>query len=218
VKFIGTVIVVLLFGLSAVNQVNGEDMKTASQWKTLTQTQRRAWNAWAKSNKVLLDDGNTRFVSGRKAMTMVLRNRTVAGQALDPTVVPAAFAWQVGVLSLRDAGPWTVNMGYIGFRVEQILAAGTKWFVWATPPLDSDAPNPQAQMRFITCLTLGALAANSLTPDLGPSYLPVCGSWDGPGLDGEWPTDKFIWLRVQQYANGQLGPGVTFKGWIQIEL
>jgi len=152
VKFIGTVIVVLLFGLSAVNQVKGEDMKTASQWKTLTQTQRRAWNAWAKSNKVLLDDGNTRFVSGRKAMTMVLRNRTVAGQALDPTVVPAAFAWQVGVLSLRDAGPWTVNMGYIGFRVEQILAAGTKWFVWATPPLDSDAPNPQAQMRFITCL------------------------------------------------------------------
>ena len=193
-------------------------MKASSLWKTLTQTQRRAWNAWAKSNKVLLDDGNTRFVSGRKAMTMVLRNRAVAGQALDPTVVPAAFAWQVGALSLRDAGPWTVNMGFIGFRVEQILAAGTKWFVWATPPLDGDAPNPQAQMRFVTCMTLGALAVNDLVPDIGPAYLAVLGSWDGPLLDGEWPTDKYMWLRVAPYANGQLGPSVTFKGWITMEL
>jgi hypothetical protein len=218
VKIIGMVIAVLLFGFSVVNQVKGEDMKTASQWKTLTPTQRRAWNAWAKSNKVLLDDGNTRFVSGRKAMTMVLRNRTVAGQAPDPSVVPAAFAWNTGALSLRDAGPWTVNMGFIGFRVEQILAAGTKWFVWATPPLDGNTPNPQAQMRFIKCMNLGALAVNDLVPDIGPSYLAVWGSWDGPGADGEWPTDKFMWLRVQQYANGQLGPSVTFKGWITVEL
>lgn len=193
-------------------------MKLSNLWKSLTRDQRRAWNAWAKSNKVLLDDGNVRRVSGHKAMTMVLRNRTVAGQALDPSVVPAAFAWNTGALSLRDAGPWTVNLGFIGFRVESALPLATKWFVWATPPLDGNTPNPQAQMRFITCLTLGALAANSLTPDLGPSYLPVCGSWDGPGLDGEWPTDKFIWLRVQQYANGQLGPSATFKGWIQVEL
>ena len=195
-KIIGMVIAVLLFGFSAVNQVKGEDMKTASQWKTLTQTQRRAWNAWAKSNKVLLDDGNTRFVSGRKAMTMVLRNRAVAGEAANPTVVPAAFAWQVGALSLRDAGPWTVNMGFIGFRVEHILAAGTKWFVWATPPLDGNTSNPQAQMRFIKCMTLGALSVNDLVPDIGPAYAPVWGSWDGPGADGAWPTDKYIWLRV----------------------
>ncbi len=217
-KFIGMFIAVLLFGIGAVNQVKGDDMKTANQWKTLTRTQRRAWNAWAKSNKVLLDDGNTRFVSGRKAMTMVLRNRAVAGEAANPTVVPASFAWQVGALSLRDAGPWTVNMGFIGFRAEQILAAGTKWFVWATPPLDGNTPNPQAQMRFITCMTLPVLAFDDLTPDIGPAYQAVLGLWDGPGLDGAWPTDKYIWLRVQQYANGQLGPSVTFKGWITVEL
>lgn len=193
-------------------------MKLSNLWKTLTRDQRRAWNAWAKSNKVLLDDGSLRFVSGHKAMTMVLRNRAVAGEAASPTVVPAAFAWQVGALSLRDAGPWTVNMGFIGFRVEQILAAGTKWFVWATPPLDSDAPNPQAQLRFVTCMTLAALAVNDLVPDIGSAYLAVLGSWDGPLLDGEWPTDKYMWLRVQQYANGQLGPSATFKGWITMEL
>lgn len=193
-------------------------MKASSLWKTLTRTQRRAWNAWAKSNKVLLDDGNTRFVSGRKAMTMVLRQRAAAGDMANPTIVPTAFAWNTGALSLRDAGPWTMNQGYIGFRAEQILAAGTKWFVWATPPLDGDAPNPQALMRFITCMNLGALVFDDLTPDIGPAYLAVLGSWDGPGLDGEWPTEKFMWLRVQQYANGQLGPSVTFKGLITLEL
>jgi hypothetical protein len=151
-------------------------------------------------------------------MTMILRNRATAGDAANPTVVPAAFAWNNGALSLRDAGPFTVNVGYVGFRVEQILAAGTKWFVWATPPLDGNTPNPQAQLRFIKCMALAALAINDLTPDIGPSYLPVCGSWDGPGLDGYWPTNKYMWLRVQQYANGQLGPSVTFKGQIQIEL
>ena len=193
-------------------------MKLANFWKTLTRDQRRAWNAWAKSNKVFLDDGSLRHVSGHKAMTMILRNRTVAGDAASPTVVPATFAWNVGALSLRDAGPWTVNMGYIGFRTEQILAAGTKWFVWATPPLDGTTPNPLAQMRFIKCMTLGAMPANNLVPDIGPDYAAACGSWDGPGLDGAWPTDKYIWQRLQQYANGQLGPSVTFKGWIQEEL
>lgn len=193
-------------------------MKLSNLWKTLTRDQRRAWNAWAKSNKVLLDDGSLRFVSGHKAMTMILRNRATAGDAANPTAVPAAFAWNVGTLSLRDAGPFTVNMGYVGFRVEQNVAAATKWFVWATPPLDGNTPNPQAQLRFIKCMNLGALAVNDLIPDIGPNYLPVCGSWDGPGLDGYWPTPKFMWLRVQQYANGQLGPSVTFKGPIQIEL
>ena len=193
-------------------------MKLSNLWKALTRDQRRAWNAWAKSNKVSLDDGSLRHVSGHKAMTMVLRNRAVAGDGTNPTVVPAAFAWNAGALSLRDAGPWTVNLGFIGFRVEQILAAGTKWFVWATPPLDGTTPNPQAQLRFIKCMNLGALAVNDLTPDIGPSYSPVCGSWDGPGADGAWPTNKYIWLRLQQYANGQLGPSVTFKGWITVEL
>lgn len=193
-------------------------MKLSNLWKTLTRDQRRAWNAWAKSNKVLLDDGSLRFVSGHKAMTMILRNRATAGDAANPNIAPASFAWNVGALSLRDAGPFTVNIGFIGFRLEQNLAAATKWFVWATPPLDSNTPNPQAQLRFIKCMALPALAYDELTPDIGPSYLPVWGSWDGPGLDGLWPTNKYIWLRVQQYANGQLGPSVTFKGQIQVEL
>lgn len=193
-------------------------MKASSLWKTLTQAQRRAWNAWAKSNKVLLDDGNVRRVSGRKAMTMVLRNRARAGEAANATVVPAPVTWLDGALSLRDGGPWTVNLGYVGFRVEQDLSEGTKWFVWATPPVDANEMKPHQRLRFVTCMTLGALSYDDLVPDIGPDYEPVCGSWDGPGLDGAWPEDRFIWFRVHHYANGLLSPGVMLKGWITVEL
>ena len=193
-------------------------MKLNQQWKSLTQDQRRAWMTWAKSNPVLLDHGNVRRVGGHKAFTVILNHRALAGEAADPTVVPAAVTWLVDALSLEDAGPFTSNAGYVGFRAVQSLAAGTKWFVWATPPQDGNGPNPHGRLRFVKFMTLGALNADELVPDLGPDYLPVCGSWDGPGGDGEWPVDTFIWFRVHQYANGQLGPGAMMKGRIQVEL
>ena len=193
-------------------------MKVSSEWKKLTPAQRRVWNAWAKSNPVLLDDGNVRRVSGRKAMTMVLRNRAAAGDAASPATLPAAMTWLTGALSLRDAGPFTENAGYVGFRVEQALGAATKWFVWATPPVNASEPNPLRRLRFVKAMSLGVLAYDDLVPDLGPDYAPVCGSWDGPGTEGAWPVDTFIWFRVHQYANGQLGPGAVLQGWIQIEL
>ena len=192
-------------------------MKVSSLWRTLTRDQRRAWNAWAKNNKVLLDDGSRRRVSGRKAMTMVVRNRAIAGEAANPSVVPAVVAWLDGALDLSDAGPFTENAGFIGFRAQQNLAAGTKWFVWATPPVGEDVVNPRPLLRFVTCLALGAIAFEDLVY-LNAPYLAVNGSWDGPLTEGEWPTPTFVWFRVHQYANGQLSPGVTLSGQIAIEL
>ena len=192
-------------------------MKAASLWKTLTRTERLAWNAWAKSNPVLLDDGNVRRVSGRKAMTMVLRNRALAGDAAAPSVVPVAVAWLDGALDLNDAGPFTENAGFIGFRAQQNLAAGTKWFVWATPPVGAAVVNPRPHLRFVTCLALGAVAVDDLVGLNGP-YLAVNGSWDGPLTEGEWPGDTFVWFRLHHYANGQLSPGVAMAGRIQIAL
>ena len=192
-------------------------MKAASQWKTLTRAQRLAWNAWAKNNPVLLDDGNRRRVSGRKAMTIVMRNRALAGDALNPATVPVAVAWLNNPLSMRDAGPFTENAGLVGFRAELAIANGTKFFVWATPPVDGAVLTPHARLRFVTCLTFAATAFDELV-GFNAQYLAVNGSWDGPGLEGLWPVDTFIWFRVHHYGNGQLGPGMMMKGRIQVEL
>ncbi|TAK99642.1 MAG: hypothetical protein EPO07_10710, partial [Verrucomicrobia bacterium] len=142
-------------------------MKLSNLWKTLTRDQRRAWNVWAKNNAVMLDDGSVRRVSGHKAMTLVLRNRALAGDAANAATVPAATAWLNNALSTRDAGPFTTNVGYVGFRVEQNLAAGTKWFVWATVPVDDGIADPFRQLRFIKCLTLGAQNFDDIIPSFG---------------------------------------------------
>ena len=192
-------------------------MKLSNLWKTLNRDQRRAWNAWAKNNKVLMDDGSVRRVSGRKAMTMVLRCRAKAGDALNAATVPGETAWLDGALDLTDAGPFTSNDGFIGFRAAQNLSAGTKWFVWATPPLAEATPEPLPSLRFVTCLSLGAVAQNDLA-GMNAQYLAVNGPWDGPGEDGAWPDPTCVWFRVHQYHEGQLSPGVMMKGLIQVEL
>ena len=193
-------------------------MKLDKRWKNLTRDQRRAWSAWAKTNPVMLDHGNLRRVSGQKAFTVVLNNRAIAGELAHPTLLPAPATWLTGALSLRDAGPFTTNTGYIGFRVEQELEEPTKWFVWATPPVGAGESDPHRQLRFVKCQAMIAMGVNEVTPNMGVDYAAVNGSWDGPGEDGEWPVSTFIWFRVHQYADGQLGPGVMLKGQIQIEL
>jgi len=193
-------------------------MKLSSQWKTLTKAQRRAWSAWARNNRVLLDDGNVRRASGHKAMTMVLRNRTAAGDAANPSVLPTAATWRDGSLSVTEAGPFTTGAGYVGFRAETNLPAGTKWFVWATGPVTASEAKPEKRLRFIKCMTLGALTLGDVVPNLGADYGAVHGSWDGPGVDGEWPTPTYVWFRVHHYVEGQLSPGVMLRGQIFVEI
>lgn len=197
-------------------------MKVSSLWRTLTRDQRREWNAWAKNNPVLLDDGNFRRVSGRKAMTMALRNRAIAGEDAEPAVVPAATNWLDGALSLRDAGPFTENDGYIGLRCDQQLAAGTKWFVWATAPVLTTEEQPLATLRFITVMNLGAMEVDDVVPTIGGAYLPVHGDWhppnDPPQNPPAWDPPRRIWFRLYHYANGALSPGRVLRAVIQYEL
>ena len=193
-------------------------MKTSPLWKNLTFGQRQVWKLWARKNPVMLENGNAVRMNALKAFTMVLQRRAIAGESANATVPPAAPTWLNGALSLRDSGPFTTNDGYIGFRADQNIAVATKWFVWATPPVDGEWVKIHSLLRFITCMGVGVVAINTITGNLGGYYALVHGSWDGPGSDGEWPANKYIWFRLHQYFDGQLGPGVLMRGRIQVEL
>ena len=193
-------------------------MKWNKQWKTLNRDQRQAWKQWARNNPVLLDHGVLRRVSGEKAFSLVLNHRVLAGDAANPTVVPAPVTWLVNVLSLDNAGPFTAGAGNMSFRAVADIAAATKWFVWATGPLAASETLPLRTLRFIKCLAVGVLASNNLTANFASDYRAVQGSFNGPGTNGAWSVDHFVWFRLHQYANGQLGPGVGLKGRIQVEL
>jgi len=193
-------------------------MKWNTQWKTLTRDEKAAWRTWARNNPVLLDNGVVRRVSGAKAFTVVLANRGIAGEAANPTVVPAEPTWLSGALSVRDAGPFTSGDGFMGFRTEQALTSATKWFVWATVPVEASEASPRRWLRFVKCLGVGELAFDEVTDSFASDYGAKLGSFDGPGEDGAWATDHFVWFRVHQYLEGQLGPGAVLKGLIQVEL
>ena len=200
-------------------------MKLATEWKKLNRDQRRAWNAWAKSNPVLLDDGSFRRVSAHKAMTMVLRNRTIAGETLNPTVVPASAPWLDGAFSVRDAGATTAGAGYIGFRVEQNIPDGTKWFVWASKLVLADEAKPLSKLQFLGVMAPGALTAadgGDVTPSLGAQYLAVHGDWHPPVVAGVYPPvwnpNRYIWFRVHQYRDGQLSPGRVLSTMVYYEV
>ena len=190
-------------------------MNLSKQWKSLTRDQKRTWVTWAKSNRVMLDAGNLRRVSGHKAFTVVLNNRALAGDAASPTVLPGATTWLDGALTILEAGPYTQQGGYIGFRLAQVLASATKWFVWATPPVTGAEVQPHPDFRFVKMLSLPAIGLGVAVPGFGAEYFAVHGSWSGPGAEGAWPTDHFIFFRVHHYAGGQLSPGVVLKGKIQ---
>jgi len=82
-------------------------------------------------------------------------------------VLPAAAEWLSGALSVNDAGPFTENEGYVGFRVMVALTEATKWFVWATPPVNDTELNPQRRLRFVKCMSLGVLAQGDVTANIG---------------------------------------------------
>ena len=65
---------------------------------------------------------------------------------------------------------------------------------------------------------MAVIATDELTDNFAPDYRLVNGSFNGPGENGAWPTDHFVWFRVHQYGNGQLGTGAVLKGQIQVEL
>jgi hypothetical protein len=192
-------------------------MKLNTLWKTLNRDQRRAWNAWAKSNPVLLDDGSFRRVSGHKAMTMVLRNRAAGGEATNPTHLPDAVVWLDGTLSTTETGPLTVP-NYVGFRCGDNGLVDSKWFVWATAPVLTTELNPLATLRFITAFDSGVLDAQGtdITPNLVGNYAAVHGDFRAPG-GVPWDPPRKVWFRLHHYADGQLSPGRIMSGLIYDE-
>ena len=193
-------------------------MKWNQDWNLLTRDQRQTWRTWARNNPVLIENGVVRRVSGRKAFTVVQANLAIALELADPGVPPASVTWLGEALSLTDAGPFTAGEGSMTFRTAQNLLATTRWFVWATKPLPATEPDPLKWLRFVKCLPVAILATDELTDNFAPDYRAVLGSFNGPGENGAWAEDHFVWFRVHEHVDGQLGPAVVLKGRIQVEL
>ena len=187
-------------------------MRMSKAWGNLTRDEKAAWNVWAKSNPMVLDASLVRRVSGRKAFSLVEGNRRTAGAALTPTVLPADVVWLEAPLSARDCPPDVEDGAGVMLRAEANIPGGTKFFIWATPPLLGTVRAVRGHFRFMGVVTTPAMTADEQTADLIATYEPVCGPIVRLGDLEVWPAeDAFIYFRIHEYKNGQLGPGVGAK-------
>ena len=184
----------------------------------MSRASRLEWRTWARGNPVMLENGDRRVVSAEKAFSIVIANRALAGEAVNVNTRPAPTTWLVGALSVRDAGVETAGSGVIAFRLEQTTTVNTKWFVWASALTDGAETDPRPLMRYITCLAVPPTENYEGTPYITGYYTAVHGSFLGPGPDGAWPTPKYVWFRLHQYVDGQLGPMAILKARLFTEL
>jgi hypothetical protein len=192
-------------------------------WMRLSKSLRADWNEWARANEILVRVGRVnepRHVSGRVAFETVERNRALAGDVQTLGKLPVVGTFLDGKLSNIDCGPYTNGIGYIGFRTVEALGAPTKWFVWATAPVEHADSRCFQTLAFIKVLTLGALEAESLIAPINDDYEAVHGEWRPPGYGqgAIWDPLRVIRFRLHHYLDGVLSPGRALWGTIQPEL
>ncbi len=212
--------ILMVFIVGSLALVAHASTQFDGEWESLTSRQKQLWKTWADTHPMFLEaSGYSSSLNGRWGFDIALHNRFMAHESLNPASLPLGAIWSPAALSPRDAGPFTMGIGYMGFRADERLATTTKWFVWATPPLRPDTANPEMYLQFITVLSVPPIDVDGVTLSFASEYRAVLGSYNGPGEDGEWwPDDHFVWFRIQQYFDGQLGPAVIFKGRISTEL
>ena len=190
-------------------------MKLSKLWNQLTRAQKREWSAWAKNNPLLLDDGNVRRVCGHKAMTIVLANRAMFGDAANPTVLPGTPSWLGTCLTTTGAGVDPTAPGYVGFRATKVVPSGTKLAVYASGLCLGDDPAPLASLRFLSYFNLALSPQDEHpTPNLATFYrathgefIPAAGE---EGL-GHWDPPRHVWFRIHEYYQGVLSPGFVLS-------
>ena len=86
--------------------------------KSLTRNQKAAWNKWAKLNRVMQPNGLLDYVSGHKACTIIMANRSLMGWTHpitqtpegDTSLLPTPFLTNV------DCGAYTAGPGQLVLR------------------------------------------------------------------------------------------------------
>jgi hypothetical protein len=94
-------------------------MKLSTQWKRLGLDPKRDWQTGAKNNRVLLPNGESRSVSAAKAFTLVLNNRTAAGE-------PAIVGGLRRLVTFAPVAALTpLSFQFQAWQKEVVLALGT---------------------------------------------------------------------------------------------
>ena len=196
-------------------------MKLIKAWKGLTRSQKVAWNKWAKTNRVVLPNGNVDFVTGHKACTIIMGYRALFGWTFPITQTPDGYTSLLPTPFLNnvDCGAYTTGAGTLVLRTAvQLNAEESNFLVWATPPVTAEVVDPAPLFRFCKAFAVQTdIPVNTYIPNFAADYRAKVGEFNGPGLEGFWDTPHFIWFRIHECYAGQLGPATVFRVGIYVD-
>lgn len=128
--------------------------------------------------------------------------------------------WSAPPFSTLDAGPFTENFGYVGFRFARDTILTTAWAIYATPPHPVGEVHGHSDYEFISLIHLEPAPIGEVTRNLVSEYEKVHGPIDGPLIDGAWPQAMEVSFMVREMRDEVKNFGKPFflTGIIGVEL
>ena len=192
---------------STVYQEEARDRLTqySNEWRTMTDAQREAWNAWASEHPVLDRLGAAKTLTGAQAYTKINTNRDLAGDGATNSTVPSEPAWAQGLIDTDMAISADVSDNEILLPLGAGAAENQIVFVYATPAISPGVTNSQNQERLVAVHTI-------TSGEVGDGEFDIAADWVdrfGP-LTGQ--TGRKIAAHCYQYLQGQLGAAYQVSG------
>lgn len=177
----------------------------SNEWRTLTDAQREAWNAWASEHPVLDRLGAAKTLTGAQAYTKINTNRDLAGDAATNSTVPSDPAWTAAIIDTSEALAVDVSEGELLVPLGTGAAANQIVFCYLTPAISPGITNSANQERLIAAHTITA-------EEVGDGAIDLAADWTdrfGP-LTGQ--TGRKIAGHFYQYLQGQTGAAYATSG------
>jgi hypothetical protein len=192
---------------STVYQEEARDRLTqySNEWRTMTDAQREAWNAWAAEHPILDRLGAAKTLTGAQAYTKINTNRDLAGDATTNSTVPSDPAWAQNIINTDAALVATITGPEMTIPLGAGAAEGQILFVYVTPAISAGITNSQNQERLAAVVTLSA-------DNIDDEVVSIVTDWTDRFGQLTGQAGRKVAAHVYQYLQGQTGAASAVSG------
>ena len=192
---------------ATVYQEEARDRLTqySNEWRTLTDQQRDAWNAWAGTHPIIDRLGASKLMTGAQAYTKINTNRDLAGDATTNSTVPEEPEWTSLIIDTATPIAADVSDGEVLIPLGDGAANDQVLFCYVTKPLSAGISNFTNEERLVAVHTIGGTEVADGEFDIGAEFEARFGPLTGN-------AGRKVGCHIYQYLQGQLGAAMQDTG------
>jgi len=177
----------------------------SNEWRTLTDAQREAWNAWAAEHPVIDRLGASKNLTGAQAYTKINTNRDLAGDATANATTPSDPAFVNNIIDVNDDINADVSSNAIVIYLGAGAAENQVVFLYMSPAISPGITNAFNLEKFLGAVTI--TAAHVAAGDINVTNLWLARYGTLTGTAG-----KKLSAHLYQYLQGQTGSAYPVTG------